>query len=88
LGAFLFVSQQERRELVALGRAVAEIRRGQGMTLEQLADAAAVDPRRVAALERGRVNPGYGLLLALAHGLGVRPSVFITRAEALSAEDR
>jgi transcriptional regulator with XRE-family HTH domain len=87
LGAFLFVSPRERRDLVALGRAIGEIRRERGMGVEQLADAAGVDPRRVAALERGRVNPGYGMLLALADGLGVRPSMFIARAEALAADD-
>jgi XRE family transcriptional regulator, fatty acid utilization regulator len=81
------MSQRERQELLALGCAIAEIRRERGISLEQLGAAAGVDPRRIAALERGRVNPGYGLLLALADGLGVRPSVFVARAEALSGED-
>jgi transcriptional regulator with XRE-family HTH domain len=81
------VSQRERQELLALGRAIAEIRRERGIGLEQLGAAAGVDPRRIAALERGRVNPGYGLLLALADGLGVRPSVFVARAEALLGDD-
>ena len=81
------MNQRERPDLVALGRAIGEIRRERGMAMEQLADAAGVDLRRLVALERGRVNPGYGLLLALADGLGVRPSLFIARAEALSGED-
>ncbi len=80
--------QQQRDDLLALGRAVAEIRRERGVGLEELAATAGVDPRRIAALEAGRVNPGYGLLLALADGLGVRASTFVTRAEALAAENR
>jgi transcriptional regulator with XRE-family HTH domain len=39
----------------------------------------------IRALEAGRLDPSYELLLALAQGLGVRPSVFIIRAEELKA---
>lgn len=80
------MSKPEQQDLLLLGRAIGETRRQRGMSVEQLAAASDIDPRRIQALEAGRVNPGYELLLALAEGLGVRPSAFVIRAEALAAD--
>jgi transcriptional regulator with XRE-family HTH domain len=80
------VGQQEEQQLLALGRAVREIRGERGMGVAQLAAAAGVDLRQIAALEVGRLNPAYELLLALAEALGVPASELVVRAEALSAE--
>jgi transcriptional regulator with XRE-family HTH domain len=80
------VGQREQQQLLALGRAVREIRGERGMGVAQLAAAAGVDLRQIAALEAGRLNPAYELLLALAEALGVPASELVVRAEALLAE--
>lgn len=80
------MDQREQQQLLALGRAVREIRGERGMGVAQLAAAAGVDLRRIAALEAGRLNPAYEMLLALAEALGVPASELVVRAEALSAE--
>jgi transcriptional regulator with XRE-family HTH domain len=58
------------------------------MTAEQLAATADVPRAQVNALEAGRVDPTYELLLVLAEALGVRASAFVLRAEALAAGER
>jgi DNA-binding XRE family transcriptional regulator len=85
---FLPVSQQEQQDLLVLGRAIREIREERDTTAADLAAAADVELAQIRALEAGRVDPTYELMLALAEGLGVRPSAFVIRAEALAKEDR
>jgi transcriptional regulator with XRE-family HTH domain len=80
------MGQREQQQLLALGRALRQIRGERGMDVAQLAAAAGVDLRRIAALEAGRLNPAYELLLALAEVLGVPASELVVRAEALSAD--
>jgi transcriptional regulator with XRE-family HTH domain len=82
------VSHREQQDLRILGRAVAQIREEGGMSAEQLAGAAGVDLAQVRALEDGRVDPTYELLLVLAESLGVRASAFVLRAEALATDER
>ena len=82
------MSQPEQEDLLVLGRAIREIREQRDVTAEHLAAATDVELDQIEALEAGRVDPTYELLLALAEGLGVRASAFVIRAEALAAEDR
>jgi transcriptional regulator with XRE-family HTH domain len=82
------VSQREQHDLRILGRAVAEIREQGAMSAERLASAAGVELAQLHALEDGRVDPTYELLLVLAETLGVRASAFVLRAEALAAGER
>jgi transcriptional regulator with XRE-family HTH domain len=81
------VGQREQRYLLALGLAVAQIREERGTSAEQLATATGAGLAHVQALEAGRLDPTYELLLMLAEGLGVRASAFVIRAEALLADD-
>jgi DNA-binding XRE family transcriptional regulator len=85
---FFPVSQQEQQDLLLLGRAIGQIREERGVAAAELAAASDVALAQIRALEAGRVDPTYELLLALAEGLGVRPSAFVIRAEALAAEDQ
>jgi transcriptional regulator with XRE-family HTH domain len=55
------------------------------MRVVDLAAATGIEPTLIEALERGRLDPSYERLLALADGLGVRASSFVTRAEELKA---
>jgi transcriptional regulator with XRE-family HTH domain len=67
--------------LVALGRAVRAIRLEQSRGVDELAEAANIPRDRLAAVETGRLDPSYDLLLALADGLGVTLSVLVSQAE-------
>jgi transcriptional regulator with XRE-family HTH domain len=69
-----------------LGRAVAQVRHERGVAAAELAVAAGVELTVVQALEAGRLDPPYELLVMLAQSLGVRPSAFVIRAEALAAQ--
>lgn len=51
------------------------------MSAPELATAGDIPTRRLQALEAGRLDPAYELLLALADALGVQPSALIIRAE-------
>jgi DNA-binding XRE family transcriptional regulator len=85
---FRTVKQREQQDLLVLGRAIREIRQERGMAVEQLAQVSGVVRARIQALELGQLNPRYELLLALAEGLGVRPSAFVIRAEELAVRDQ
>ena len=80
--------QRDQQKLNALGRAISQIRHERGMHMEELATASGVGRVSIHMLETGRLDPRYELLLALADGLGVRPSAFVIRAEELAARDR
>jgi transcriptional regulator with XRE-family HTH domain len=55
----------------ALGRAIRQLRKGRGMTQEQLGHAAGINLSQVSQLERGIINPRWGTVARLARGLGV-----------------
>jgi transcriptional regulator with XRE-family HTH domain len=78
---------QQTRDLARLGRAVRELREQRRLSQAQLATATGVAERRVGALEAGRLDPDYVLLLALAKALGVRPVALVIRAEGLAEEE-
>jgi transcriptional regulator with XRE-family HTH domain len=82
-GLFLSESGHRDADLTLLGRAVRRMREQRGMSVEELAGATGTHRKRVEALETGRLNPSYELLLALAEGLGVQPSALVTLAEQL-----
>jgi transcriptional regulator with XRE-family HTH domain len=55
----------------ALGEAVRQLREKQGITQESLAQDAGVTTGTVSLVERGKSNPSWGTVRALAGGLGV-----------------
>jgi transcriptional regulator with XRE-family HTH domain len=57
------------------------------MSAEELAGATGISRQRIAALETGRHDPTYELLLALAEGLDVQPSALVTLAEQIKGSD-
>ncbi len=66
----------------ALGEAVRQLREKRGITQERLAQDAGVTTGTVSLVERGRSNPAWGTVKALASGLGV------SVAELATAEER
>jgi transcriptional regulator with XRE-family HTH domain len=54
-----------------LGRAIRQLRRERGLTIEELGFAAGVHPTYLSGIERGVRNPSWEKACALAHGLGI-----------------
>lgn len=79
-----YLRASDARKLASLGGAVRAMRAERRLSLDDLALAAAVDPARLAALEEGRLDPDFELLLRLADAMSTRASAFVVEAEALS----
>jgi transcriptional regulator with XRE-family HTH domain len=77
----------DERELHVLGRAVRELREQQGVSLDGLAEAAGITRVELAAIETGRLDPGYRCLRRLAAGLGARPIALLLRVEEVDTGD-
>jgi transcriptional regulator with XRE-family HTH domain len=73
---------------VALGRAVRLRREEIGLTQEELADAAGLDPTSVRGLERGIANPTWDVADRVARALGLAPHELSQRADELETKDR
>lgn len=73
-------------ELTRLGVTVRKLREECRLSRSELAAAAGVPERRVRALEAGRLDPDYVLLVRLANALAVRPSALVRRAEGRASE--
>lgn len=67
--------------LLALGRAIREVRTERGVSQEGLADQAGMHRTYVGGIERGERNPSYRNIVKLAVALGVQPSELLARAE-------
>jgi transcriptional regulator with XRE-family HTH domain len=74
--------------LRVLGRAVRAAREQRGLSADDLAAITGMARQRVDALEAGRLDPTYELLLTLADGLSVQPSTLVALAEELKASDQ
>ncbi len=81
------MAQQRHQSLIVLGKAIQAVREQHGLSAAALAAAAGVAPTRLAALEEGQLDPDFELLIALAEGMGIRPSAFILRAEDLGKQN-
>lgn len=57
--------------LLTLGRRIAELRRGRGMTQDQLSQAVELTAKYVQFIELGRANPTTKVLLRIAIALGI-----------------
>src|SRR5690606_11929622 len=62
--------EETETDALTLGRRVRELRKRQGMTLEQLATAINRAPSQVSAIENGKREPRLPVLRALAQSLG------------------
>jgi transcriptional regulator with XRE-family HTH domain len=70
----------------ALGEAVRRIREKRGMTQERLAQDAGVTTGTVSLVERGRSNPAWGTVKAIAKGLEISISDLAGLADQLENE--
>ena len=65
----------------ALGAAVRELRQEAGFTQEELAHRAGLTTGTLSVIERGRANPTWATVRALAAALGVTAAELAGRAE-------
>ncbi|MHB1537925.1 MAG: helix-turn-helix transcriptional regulator [Solirubrobacteraceae bacterium] len=74
--------------LLALGRAVRRVREQKRMSGDELASAVEVTRRCIDALEAGRLDPTFDLLLDIADALDSAASALILLAEGLRSSVR
>jgi DNA-binding XRE family transcriptional regulator len=67
---------------LGLGGAIRALRRERGMSQQALAAAAGVSRLHIGKIERGRVNPTWTVVVAIADGLEVHVAVLAARAAA------
>lgn len=79
-------AEPDGHDLRVLGRAIREAREQRGVSLEALAAASGIARGELAAIEAGRLDPGYRRLRRVAAGLGVRPLALMLRVEELDAD--
>jgi transcriptional regulator with XRE-family HTH domain len=72
--------EQTVRQLKALGQAFREARLRTGLTQEVLAERSGVSASTVGQVERGTVNPGYDVMLAMAKAMSLPLSSILHRA--------
>ncbi len=75
--------QEQQQQLIAFGRGVRELRVERNISASELAAAAGVTPRRLEAIEAGRLDPPYDVMLGLATGLDITLTALVSRAAEL-----
>ena len=71
---------------MSFGRAIRRRREALGLTLEELAERAALSPNYIGTVENGRRDPSLSTILALAKGLRVPPGELLGPVKELSSE--
>ncbi len=61
-----------------LGRQLTRLREKKQLTIPALATLAGLDPRHIAAIEAGEIDPQITTILALARALGVKPDQLLS----------
>jgi transcriptional regulator with XRE-family HTH domain len=77
----------EEKALVALGRAISELRREKGLTQEELAQRVELHESYISFIESGRRNPTWGTVLRISRGLEVPMSELVQRATKLERKN-
>lgn len=65
-----------------LGRTIEELRTRRGITREHVARTAHTNPRYIATLEAGRINPPFHVLIGVIYGLGINMGQLFARYQA------
>jgi DNA-binding response OmpR family regulator len=70
-------SMDEQAQLVRFGVTFRQVRESRQISVADLAARTGIDQHQISDLEAGRLDPTFGLLIALADGAGVPPSALI-----------
>lgn len=57
-------------EKTSIGKRIGELRRKRGLSQEQVAERAEINPNYLSRIERGKENPTLDMLIKLSHALG------------------
>jgi transcriptional regulator with XRE-family HTH domain len=71
----------EHSALLRLGETFRQVRERQQFSVTDLAARTGIDAQHIRALEGGRLDPAYDVLIALADGLGVRASELVPKEQ-------
>ncbi len=74
-------SYARTKELIALGRAIRELRIANGHSQESFADEAGLDRSYLGGIERGEHNLAIVNLIKISRALALKPSEILTRAK-------
>lgn len=74
--------------MLAFGAAVRELRTERHISAKELAHAAGISQAKLDAIEAGYSDPRYDVLLALAHGLGLRAQRHLQARRSKTKESR
>lgn len=69
------------KELILLGKRIADLRVKRGFTQERLAELAGYSTNHIAKLESARTNPSFELIIAIAKALNVEIKVLFSFEE-------
>jgi len=75
----------ELPELIALGAAIRRHRQAKGLTIKELAERGEISTGHLGVIERGRGNPRWNLLCAVASALDMRLSALLSYDLSLDA---
>jgi transcriptional regulator with XRE-family HTH domain len=64
-------------QLLRLGETFRQVREQQSLSVTELAARTGIDVQHISALEAGRLDPEYEVLMALADGMGVQPATLV-----------
>ena len=67
----------EDAELIHFGQKIRQVREREGISVAQLAVRTDIDAQKINALEAGRFDPPFDVMIAVADGIGVRLSTLI-----------
>jgi transcriptional regulator with XRE-family HTH domain len=67
----------EDAELIRFGQKIRQVREREGISVAELAVRSGIAMQMINALEAGRFDPPFDLMIAVADGLGARLSVLI-----------
>ena len=68
-----------RGELIRFGQTIRQVREREGISVAELAARTGIDAQQISALEAGRFDPPFDVMIALADGIGVRLSALIPK---------
>lgn len=72
--------QRGSNEAKVLGKVVADLRKGKGLTQARLGEESDLDPKYIGLVENGRTNISLPNLLKLSDGLGISPGELLNAA--------
>ncbi len=75
----------QKEDLLIVGAAFREIREQHNLSIGELAGATGYSEARITAVEEGRRDPDYVMVVRLARGIGVPAGAFLRRAEEMGA---